>query len=442
MCPLLSGPRRLELCGVLFGSVGPPLSATHSYPWREMDKSTEAPSFMPNRNPADLGCAHGETHRKDQENKGRNGVRELRGCCSQTVQGAQVRDNQGQKGLSLQFGVGHALASDARSYCNHALQVIHLTVVERECSLVYVARRVLACIVRVRALPRSLIERPEVLNPVGMNVTAHVLTGPVVHGEVVVVAVKADIRGQLVGVNSRARLNPCSNACLKGLGRNRVNHRRDDWPTALQRTVNRNLVGSTSSVNLALAVHGVHVPGKSTNVGFVSLDGARQLLKRPACHCKTNPVVHEPRRLLGHAKGTAQLTRRDAVLRVGDEPDGGEPLVKAKSRVLEDGSDLDRELTLARFALPNLAGGNEGRVSAATTRARNLTVRPAEGLDELEATVSVREVADGLNEGIGKVWSRVLHDLIFPGGCDMYISPLISAPVVRRGDRPRHRGRA
>ena len=79
-------------------------------------------------------------------------------------------------------------------------------------------------------------------------------------------------------------------------------------------------------------------------------------------------------------KGAAQLVGRDAVLGVGDQPNGGEPLVKAKARVLKDGSHLDRELTLARLALPNLAGGNEGRVSPATAGAGDLAVSPAEAL--------------------------------------------------------------
>ena len=116
---------------------------------------------MMNRNPLDLGCAYGETSRKAKENKGQNGIRELRGSGSETFQSAQVRDNQGQKGLvpSLQFGVGNALASNARRNGNHALVVVQVTLVERERALGNVTLSVLHSIVRVGALPCALVGR-------------------------------------------------------------------------------------------------------------------------------------------------------------------------------------------------------------------------------------------------------------------------------------------
>ena len=131
---------------------------------------------MPNSNPLDLGCAHGQNTSKAQENKGQNRVRTLRGRGPQTVQGAKNRDSpQVQKGLvsSLQFVVGHALSGNARSDWNHALQVVEVAVVERERTLVHVASRVLASVVRVGAFPRALIEVPERLNRVGVNVTTY-----------------------------------------------------------------------------------------------------------------------------------------------------------------------------------------------------------------------------------------------------------------------------
>jgi len=378
---------------------------------------------MPHRNPLVLGCAYGEASRKAQENKGENRGSALRGRGPQTLQSHQGRDNrQAQKGLvsCLQRLVGETPTSDGRRDRCHTTKVVQSTVVERERPLVHVAHRVLRGVVGVGALPGPLVEVPKGFNRVGVNVAPHVLTRTVVDGVVVVIRAKADIRSGLVGVERCARLHPVTNARLDFPGRHRIEHRRHQRTAALNRAVNGNFVGSTGPVNLALAVGKVHVLPKAADVGLVSLDGARQLLKRPACHGKTNPVVHEPRRLLRHPKGTGQLVGRDAVLGVGDQPNGRKPLVKANRRILKDGSDLDGELTLARLALPNLARGQErGLVVVAAGAARD-SVSPSQALYKLEATLGVREVTDRLDEGVWQFWSRVLHGNIFPNGCDIY----------------------
>ena len=56
----------------------------------------------------------------------------------------------------------------------------------------------------------------------------------------------------------------------------------------------------------------------------------------------------------------------------------------------------------------------------AATGTNHGTIGPAQSLDELIATVSIREVADGLNEGIWQVWRVLLHVNIIPNGCDIY----------------------
>jgi hypothetical protein len=91
-------------------------------------------------------------------------------------------------------------------------------------------------------------------------------------------------------------------------------------------------------------------------------------------------VVHEPSRLLGHAQRTAQLVRRDAVLGVGDQPNGWKPLIEAKRRVLEDGPYLERKLTLTALALPNLARRQERSLVVAATGADHRAISPAQTL--------------------------------------------------------------
>jgi hypothetical protein len=78
---------------------------------------------------------------------------------------------------------------------------------------------------------------------------------------------------------------------------------------------------------------------------------------------------------------TTELVRRNAVLSVHDQPDRGEPLVETQSAVLEDGPDLQRKLTPAGLALPNLARRNErglrvgtaGQVTMPSAQRRPLT---------------------------------------------------------------------
>ena len=104
----------------------------------------------------------------------------------------------------------------------------------------------------------------------------------------------------------------------------------------------------------------------------------------------------------------------------GDQPNGRKPLVESKRRILEDCPDFERELTLATKALPKLARGEERNALALATRASNGAISPAKVLDELKATVGIREVADRFDEGIWQAWRVVLHELIIPGGCDIY----------------------
>jgi len=96
-----------------------------------------------------------------------------------------------------------------------------------------------------------------------------------------------------------------------------------------------------------------------------------------------------------------------------------EPLIKAHGRVLEDGPDFDGELTLARLALPNLSSRDEEGSAPphGGTQPRRQSIA---GSYKLKATGLVSKVTNGLNQGVWKFWSGVLHWYIFPNGCDIY----------------------
>jgi hypothetical protein len=111
---------------------------------------------------------------------------------------------------------------------------------------------------------------------------------------------------------------------------------------------------ATSAGDLALT-HVLACSCESTNEGVINFGDPVHLLECSGSHRVADAVEHEPRRLLGHCKGTPEFVRRDAVLAVGDEPDSGKPLVEAERGILEDRPDLEGEQLFAPLALRNLA---------------------------------------------------------------------------------------
>jgi hypothetical protein len=105
---------------------------------------------------------------------------------------------------------------------------------------------------------------------------------------------------------------------------------------------------------------------------------------------------------------------------VGDEPDGGKPFIETEGGILEDRSDLERELLAASLALPDLAGGNERWFAVVATRADDFAARPAELENEIEGPVEIAEIADSLNQ-VGGFGNR-FHTRMLRRGCDKYHS--------------------
>lgn len=136
----------------------------------------------------------------------------------------------------------------------------------------------------------------------------------------------------------------------------------------------------------------MHILGESTDERVVNFGDAGHLLEGASLHRIANPVQHEPRRLLSDTERPSKFVGRDAVLAVGDEPNSRKPLVEPERGILEDSSDLERELLLAALALPNLAGGDERGVAMPATGADDLAIRPAEIQNEVERPIGIREV--------------------------------------------------
>ena len=115
-------------------------------------------------------------------------------------------------------------------------------------------------------------------------------------------------------------------------------------------------------------------------------------------------MEHEPSGLLSDAECAMDLPRASSILAVCQHPHGSEPLVKADGRVLENGSDFDRELALcvSSLALPHAARWHKGNFMRSACRAHNTIFAPA----------TIREVINAV-VGIGEVLNRLLNCLGF-----------------------------
>ena len=224
----------------------------------------------------------------------------------------------------------------------------------------------------------------------------------VVNGLVLEVPVEPVVGGKGVGIDGGAGSHVGPDTGLQGGLAAVLDHGRPDFPVALAEPDHGRLVLAPGARDLAGPDFLVHVPGLATNEGFVHLNGAVELLKGARRHRQPDAVDHEPSRLLRDSEGPGHLVRRDAVLGVGDEPDGCHPLVEAERGILEDGPYLEGELLLAGLALPQSPRGQVGVLGALATGA-DRPVGPAQLGDEFGADIQIREVPDRLQEG-GRKW--------------------------------------
>ena len=74
-------------------------------------------------------------------------------------------------------------------------------------------------------------------------------------------------------------------------------------------------------------------------IGFIDLNLPMKQLSARANHCTAQSMQHGPRRLIAtHAKNTLQPQCADAMLLVGDVPNGGEPDAKLGARFIKNGA--------------------------------------------------------------------------------------------------------
>lgn len=141
----------------------------------------------------------------------------------------------------------------------------------------------------------------------------------------------------------------------------------------------------------------VHIANLTADETFIDLDFAVEIASgKVILQCQAYATQHKPCGFLGDAEIAANFETADAVLAVGKQPNGREPLVQTERRVFKDSSKFDGELPFFVFdrAHPNLTLRVVVRVLSATGGAYDNTVRPAPRYQVFQAIVGVLEVDD------------------------------------------------
>src|SRR5579863_1378971 len=154
-------------------------------------------------------------------------------------------------------------------------------------------------------------------------------------------------------------------------------------------------------LHLALAAS-MHVCSLAANIGFVGLDFITQLRGLIVAQCKPDAMENEPSRFLADSSRPVKLVGTRTVFAISQHPHGHEPLVERNRGILEDGANLDAELSfgMPRLALPNTTCGDVGGIGTATRRTDHRTVRPAPRHKIGNAVVRVRKVDDCILKGL------------------------------------------
>jgi len=94
---------------------------------------------------------------------------------------------------------------------------------------------------------------------------------------------------------------------------------------------------------------------------------------------------------MSNAKSAPNLITRNPVFSVGNQPYGAKPFIQAKRAILEDRTDLDRELLFAGFTAPNKTGLDKPLLRPAAMRAYH-PIRPTEAYNKIMSVLFISEV--------------------------------------------------
>ncbi len=177
-----------------------------------------------------------------------------------------------------------------------------------------------------------------------------------------------------------------------------ANAAQPSWAGPLQNAEYGSLAGGAGADDHPFAAVRMHILREAADEGFVGFGFSIHFFDGAELHGEPDAVVHVPSRLLGDAERPRHFIGADAVLAVGDHPNGDEPLIERQRAILKDRPDLRRELLagVLFLALPKAARRDVANVRAATGRARN-AVRPAKLDHVLKGYVRVCKVPNGFH---------------------------------------------
>src|SRR5439155_5170165 len=197
---------------------------------------------------------------------------------------------------------------------------------------------------------------------------------------------------EFIAVERRASLDVLLDFGLQRSLPSILDNRSTNLSASLQDTHYRTFVLSSSSGDTSLPLRDMHVPCFAADEGFINFDFSSEPHERFQLHSFPNPVKHEPRGFLRHAKSPRHFIGTDTVLIVGNHPHGGKPLVQAKRRILKDRPCLDSELStgVVTAALPAIMLLRQFNFFASADRA-GYAFRPATGYHVVAAVDRIRE---------------------------------------------------
>lgn len=248
----------------------------------------------------------------------------------------------------------------------------------------------------IGAMQLAFYEAPKVLKAISVNAAIDVLHSMV--NNLVPIFVQSEIALVVIGVQRGASLYVRTDGWM---------HREctpvfDDLSAYSSAPLHESHDGNFVFVNAASEAAFldilVHVASFATNVSLIYFDLSASASELAAVEVilqsESQPLKHEPCRLLRDAERPVNLHTGNAVPAINQHPKCRHPLVKAQRRIFKDRAYLHRELFLARFAEPYPARLNEPMLLAATARADDFAIRPAE-IDRInKCSLRVGEVND------------------------------------------------
>lgn len=310
--------------------------------------------------------------------------------------------------FSDQFFVGDPLADDLADADVEAFGVRGFAVVVAKRLFIQIPEQVERFHADVCAVQATLQEAPEVFHSVGMDVSVDVFNGVVDDG-VLVVRLQSIVGQQFVTEDRRARFDVFTDRALKFFLCSRFNMHDANVAAAFHHTEHDLFAISAATFDLFRPLPLVHIASLLANERFIHFDTIATTAKLAAMLSllgQSDPVKHKPSGLLGDSQGSVNLTTRDAVFGVQDEPHCREPLIQTNWGVFENGSYFNGELAfrVPDAALPAQLIIEEANSGTTADGAYNAVGPLGTTSNEVVKTVLlVREVNDGFLQCLGVV---------------------------------------